>query len=83
MADFNKSFRVTDAMFNELVAQAEKKDIKGNEAEKQVARRKADILLKAYIARDLFDDEGFYPVYRDMDDMLKKALEVLASEKNQ
>lgn len=83
VADFNKSFRVTDAMFNELVAEAEKKDIKGNEAEKQVARRKADILLKAYIARDLFDDEGFYPVYRDMDDMLKKALEVLASEKNQ
>ena len=81
VADFSKSFRVTDAMFNELVEQAEKKGIKGNEEEKQVARREADILLKAYIARDLFDDEGFYPIYRDMDDMLQKALEVLASEK--
>ena len=78
MADFDKSFRVTDAMFNELVARAEKKGLKGNATEKQVARRDADILLKAYIARDLFDEEGFYPIYRPMDDMLQKALEVLA-----
>lgn len=78
VADFNKSFLVTDAMFNELVEAAEKKGIKGNETEKKVARREADILLKAYVARDLFDDEGFYPVYRDMDDILQKALEVLS-----
>jgi carboxyl-terminal processing protease len=81
VADFDRSFRVTDAMFNELVAQAEKKGIKGNEVERQVARREADILLKAYIARDLFDDEGFYPVYRPMDDVLQKALEVLSEAK--
>ena len=74
--DFDRSFRVTDAMFNELVKEAEKKGIKGNDIEKQVARRDADILLKAYIARDLFNDEGFYPVYRPMDDVLQKALEV-------
>lgn len=77
VADFDKSFHVTDAMFNELVARAEKKGLRGNAVEKQVARREADILLKAYIARNLFDDEGFYPIYRTMDDVLQKALEVL------
>ena len=75
--DFIQSFQVTDAMFNELVARAEKKGLKGNDTEKQVARKEANILLKAYIARDLFDEEGFYPIYREMDDMLQKALEVL------
>ena len=79
VADFNRAFHVTDAMFNELVAQAEKKGIKGNENEKQVARHNTDILLKAYIARDLFDEEGFYPIYRPMDDILNKALEALNS----
>ena len=78
VADFDRSFHITDAMFNELVREADKKGIKGNETERQVARRESDILLKAYIARDLFDDEGFYPVYRPMDDMLQKALEVLS-----
>ncbi len=56
VTEFDRSFRVTDAMFNELVKEAEKKGIKGNEIEKGVARRETDILLKAYIARDLFDD---------------------------
>ncbi|MBR3711393.1 MAG: PDZ domain-containing protein [Bacteroidales bacterium] len=81
VADFEKSFHITDAMFNELVDQAVKKGLKANEKEKQVARKEANILLKAYIARDLFDDEGFYPIYREMDDVLQKALEVLYSEK--
>lgn len=81
VADFNRSFHVTDAMFNELVGRATKRGLKANEKEKQVAREEANILLKAYIARDLFDDEGFYPIYREMDDVLQKAMEVLYSEK--
>ena len=77
VADFDKSFQVTDAMFKELVARAEKKGLKGNDKEKQVARRETNILLKAYIARDLFGEEGFYPIYRPMDDILQKALEAM------
>ena len=75
--EFNQSFQVTDAMFNALVKQAESKGLKGNEQDRQVARNEANILLKAYVARNLFDDEGFYPLYRPMDDILQKALEVL------
>ena len=78
---FSTSFHVTTTMFNELVAQAEKKGIKGTADEQKVARQKADILLKAYIARDLFDEEGFYPIYRPMDEILLKALEVLSDAK--
>ena len=74
---FDKGFRVTDVMFAELVKLADEKGIKGGEEEKRVARREADILLKAYIARNLFDDEGFYPIYAPMDDMLQKAVEIL------
>lgn len=76
---FDRSFKVTDAMFNELVKQAEEKGIKGTEEQRQVARRESDILLKAYIARNLFDDEGFYPIYAPMDEVLQKALEELHS----
>ena len=74
---FSKSFNVTDAMFNELVKQAENKGIKGTDVQKQVARREANTLLKAYIARNLFDDEGFYPIYAPMDEVLQRAIEEL------
>ena len=74
---FAKGFRVTDAMFAALVKQADERGIKGTEEQRQVARREADILLKAYIARNLFDEEGFYPLYAPMDEILQRALEEL------
>ena len=77
---FDQSFEVTDAMFDELVKLAEQKGIKGTEEQHQVARREANILLKAYIARNLFDDEGFYPIYAPMDEILQRALEELRQE---
>ncbi|MBO4327953.1 MAG: S41 family peptidase [Bacteroidales bacterium] len=78
---FAKGFQVSDAMFNELVKRAEAKGLKGSDKEKQVARREANVLLKAYVARNLFDEAGFYPIYRPMDDMLQRALEVLDGQK--
>jgi carboxyl-terminal processing protease len=77
---FDQSFAVSDAMFEALVKLAEEKGIKGTEEQMQVARREANILLKAYIARNLFDDEGFYPIYAPMDEVLQRALEELKGE---
>ena len=74
---FDRSFAVSDAMFDELVKRAGEKGIKGNDEQKRVARREANTLLKAYIARNLFDDEGFYPIYAPMDEILQRALEEL------
>ena len=50
------------------------------EEQRQAARREADILLKAYIARNLFNDEGFYPIYAPMDEILQRALEELRGQ---
>jgi len=74
---FDRSFKVTDAMFDALVRLADEKGIVGTEEQRQAARRETDILLKAYIARNLFDDEGFYPIYAPMDEILQRAIEEL------
>ena len=75
VAAYDKAFSVTDAMFEELVKLADAKGIKGTDEQKVVARRETDILLKAYIARNLYDDEGFYPLYAPMDEVLQRALQ--------
>ena len=77
---FDRSFKVTDAMFDALVRLADEKGIVGMEEQRQAARRETDILLKAYIARNLFDDEGFYPIYAPMDEILQRAIEELKGE---
>ena len=74
---FSQAFSVTDAMFDELVKMAEEKGITGTDEQKQVARREVDIILEAYVARNLFDDEGFYPLYAPMDEVLQRAIKVL------
>ena len=77
VAAYDNAFSVTDAMFEELVKLADAKGIKGTDEQKVVARRETDILLKAYIARNLYDDEGFYPLYAPMDEVLQRALQEL------
>lgn len=74
---FIKSFSVNDAMFNEILKSAETKGLKGNHTEIEMARRKTEVLLKAYIAREIYGDEGFYPIYEQMDDILKRAMQEL------
>lgn len=75
--NFNKSFVFTDEMFDELVQRAEKKKIIGNKEDKEVAKTLSEPLFKAYVARNIFGDECFYPIYEPMDEILQKALELL------
>jgi len=74
---FRQSFSLTDAMYKELQAYAEDKGVKGTAKEKQQARHKTAVLFKAYVARNIFDEEGFYPIYQEIDDVLQKALLIL------
>ena len=77
VSSFDRSFVVNETMFDELVKLAEEKGIKGTEEQRQAARCEANVLLKAYIARNLFDDEGFYPIYAPMDEILQRAIQEL------
>lgn len=72
---FNSQFKFTDALYRDLQAFAEEKGIKGSSEEQRVARKRITILFKAYLARSLYDDEGFYPIYQEIDEILQKALE--------
>ena len=53
------------------------KKIKGTEEDKTKARELSEPLFKAYVARNVFGDEAFYPLYEPMDEILQKALEEL------
>lgn len=76
---FSKKFVFTDAMFNELMRRTEEKKIKGTEDDKAKARELSEPLFKAYVARNVFGDEAFYPLYEPMDEILQKALEELSN----
>ena len=72
--NLDKKFRFTDTMWNEILKEAKKKKITGTDEQKAVAKPMTAQLFKAYVARNIFGDEAFYPLYEPLDDVLKKCL---------
>lgn len=71
---FDKGFRFTDKMWNDILKEAKDKKITGTDEQKEVAKTKTRQLFKAYVARNIFGDEAFYPLYEPLDEMLKECL---------
>lgn len=76
-AVFDKTFTVSQELYNEYSGYALKNGISATPAEIAYSRGKVSELMKAYIIRNLYDDKGFYPVYLRSDSGYRKALEVL------
>ncbi len=57
------------------------KGVKANRQELRKSRQIIDTKLRAYIARNIIDNEGFYPIIKEIDDDLKKAVEILNNSK--
>ena len=70
---FAKSFKFTDQIWNNILAEAKKKKITGTDEQVAVAKAKTETLFKAYVARNIFGDEAFYPLYEPLDEVLNVA----------
>ncbi|MCK9290479.1 MAG: S41 family peptidase [Bacteroidales bacterium] len=74
---FIRNFKVNNELLNDLLAFAAEKGIRPKPDEWNGSREATRILLKAYIGRNVFDDDAFYPVYQDIDDTLLEAIHYL------
>lgn len=55
----------------------EKNGVKTRWDELEISRGIIDTQIKAYIARNILDNEGFYPIIREVDKTVQKAVSVL------
>lgn len=53
---------------------AETKDVKPNAADLKLSSKVIDTQLKAYIARNIIGEQGFYPIIQDIDKTLQEAI---------
>jgi carboxyl-terminal processing protease len=77
--DFNKRFTIDDALLQDFAKYAEKSGVPKDPKGMGYAREEMTILMKALIARNLYDEKGFYPIYLKEDKAFKKALEYFNS----
>jgi carboxyl-terminal processing protease len=78
--DFNRKFQIDTRIMNEFVSYAEKQGVKRDQYKINFVRAELSNLMKALIARNLYDDKGFYPIYLKTDKTYKKALDVLKKQ---
>ena len=73
---FIEQFEVTKQMIDDIVAIGEDKGIR--RSNKQLAKSEEFMkhLIKARIARDLFDDDAFYKVYNNTNEVYKKGIQL-------
>jgi carboxyl-terminal processing protease len=64
----------------EFIAYADEKGVKQDATGIQASRKILNTQLKAYIARNIIGEEGFYPIIKQIDNTLLRAIEV--SQKN-
>ncbi len=80
---FNKQFIISDVLFDEFIDNANTSGVKQDVEGVEFARDRIKIMLKAYIGRNLFDDEGFYPIYHTIDNIFIEAIESFNGSINQ
>ncbi len=80
-AQFDKMFQVSGSMYTDYIAYAEKNGIKYPPAEIASSQQHINDLMKSYIARNLYDSKGFYPIFLRSDKTFQKAMETLEKRK--
>lgn len=75
---FKNTFSISDELFHQFIDYVEEKGVELNTQEVNDAEARIKTLLKAYIAQNLYNDAGFYPIYHKVDDAIQKALDILA-----
>jgi carboxyl-terminal processing protease len=77
--EFIDDFKISDAVFNDFVSFAENQGVKSDRINILQSKERIRHILKAFIARNIFDDEGFYPIYLQTDKTFLEAKKVLNS----
>ena len=74
---FDRGFVVSDAIFGEFVKYADKKGVKHIGKDLTKSDTYVKTMIKAYVGRNLLDNDGFFPIMNTIDPGFLKAVEVL------
>lgn len=69
-------FEVSDKMLKELVAVAEESGLKYNDAQFKHSKELIKLYLKAQIARGVWNNDGFYPIFNQTNEIYMQAIEL-------
>jgi carboxyl-terminal processing protease len=66
--------------FEDFIRYAESKGVPRDNEDLEISGRLLQVQLKAYIARNIIDNNGFYPIIQEIDTTLKQAIGLLTDK---
>jgi len=75
--DFDRNFNITDRMFRDFLKYAEENGVARDEEGIKTSEYRIKNLIKSLIARNIFDDKGFYPIYLRTDSTFIEAVNLV------
>ena len=75
-SDFKANFNSKGKFYNEFMAFAQGEGITPKNGDEEISMERIQLLAKAHIARNLFNDEAFYQILLQDDKMFQKAIEI-------
>ncbi len=79
---FKKSFTTTDKMLEDLIVSAESNGLKFNREQFQKSNDLVKLLVKAHIARGVWKNQGFYPIFNEQNEIYQKAISLIGEAKD-
>lgn len=71
---YRNNFVVTEGMLQDLVKLAERSDVVFNQDEFNTSKPLLKNFIKAYIARSIWNNEGYYPIINETNEVFQEAL---------
>ena len=81
-ATFKSTFPVSDAMLQRLIEIGEENGVEYNAEEFEKSKPLIANRLKAFIARGIWDNNGFYPIINEDNEVYRRALELFDEAEN-
>jgi carboxyl-terminal processing protease len=75
--DYRASFEVTDTILQNLLQVGKENGVDSNEKEFIKSTPLLKIYTKAYIARNIWQNDGFFPIFNEQNEILNKAMTLL------
>jgi carboxyl-terminal processing protease len=75
-SDYYKNFKVTDELLNQLVATGERNKVRAQRNDLAKNRKLFEIHVKAQIARRIWGNDEFYPIFNETNEALEQAVKL-------
>ncbi|TFV92183.1 S41 family peptidase [Algoriphagus kandeliae] len=76
LEEYYRSYEVSDAMLRDLIAIGEKNKVKFDQEDFNQSKDYLKILIKAHLGRQLYDDDAFYMVINDINEVYQQAIKL-------